>query len=121
MPKPVPIEKEQPHFDFNEWSHLARTDPQAFEVRRAQVIERAIRRAPPEKQQRLRGLQWRVDQERARCASPMAACVRISQMMWESLLGEHGLLDTLQNPGRQIQRPSADILAFRPAAEAPAC
>lgn len=53
-------------FDFETWERLAKQDPALFERKRAEAIERIINSAPASKQQRLRGLQWQVDQTRAR-------------------------------------------------------
>lgn len=104
-------------FDFSEWSHLAATDPKAFEKRRKQTIEAAIRSIPDAKQQRIRCLQWRIDQERNLSKSPMAACIRLSNMMWENLLGENGLLDSLRHvdhsqPRESRHKTCAHILEF---------
>jgi hypothetical protein len=104
-------------FDFSEWSDLAAKDPKAFEKRREQTIEAAILAMPGAKQQRIRALQWRIDQERKRSKSPMAACIRLSNMMWENLLGENGLLDNLRyvdhDKIRQpVRKTSANILEF---------
>ena len=85
-------------FDFDDWSRLARDDPSAFEARRLALIEEFLCQFPEPEQQRLRGLQFRIDMERRRARTPMGACLKISSMMWESLLGNHGLkaaLDTL--------------------------
>ncbi len=83
-------------FDFSEWSTLANTDPKAFEKKRELAIEAVILSMPDDKQQRIRRLQWRIDQERRLSKSPMAACIRLSNMMWENVLGENGLLDHLR-------------------------
>lgn len=104
-------------FDFSEWSNLAAKDPKAFEKRRQQTIEAAIQSIPDAKQQRIRALQWRIDQERNRSKSPMAACIRLSNMMWDNLLGENGLLDNLRHVdhngiGQPVHKTSASILAF---------
>ncbi len=84
------------HIDFDEWARLAAEDPAAFERRRAEVIDDFIAHAPPERRQRLRGLQWRIDGVRKTAANPTAACIRISSMMWDSVLGENGLLESLE-------------------------
>jgi hypothetical protein len=109
-------------FDFNEWSYLAKTDMQAFEDKRRHTIDQAILRLSSERQQRLRGLQWRIDQVRERASNPMAACLEISSMMWDSLLGENGLLEAINSLGEaenirtyQQQEPqTATILPFKP-------
>lgn len=77
--------------DFDSWAELARTDPDAFEARRLAAIDALIASAPEANRERLRCLQWRIDQERRLARTPMAACIRISRMMWRSVLGENGL------------------------------
>lgn len=108
----------QAHFDFDHWSRLAILDPEAFEARRHALIEDLIQRAPPHRQPRLRGLQWRIDRVRERSGTPLAACIRISEMMWESLLGEGGLRDSLlalRDPDRLPRRPRAPVLRLEAA------
>ncbi len=87
---------EQISFEFDEWLGIARRDPDAFEKMRRSAIDSVISQAPPANQQRLRCLQWRIDQERRRARTPLAACIRISQMMWESVTGQGGLLQALR-------------------------
>lgn len=110
-------------FDFDEWSRLAITDPAAFETRRLALIEAYLRRFPPLPQRRLRGLQFRIDMERRRARTPMGACLKLSAMMWDSLLGSRGLkttLDTLLGytgprsaATRRRSASTAHILPFR--------
>ena len=114
-------------FDFDEWSRLAKTDPAAFETRRLALIEAYLHRFPPQPQRRLRGVQFRIDMERRRARTPMAGCLKLSAMMWESLLGDRGLkaaLDSLlgytQPQSLAAQRDSAAsarILPFRKPAQ----
>lgn len=99
-------------FDFDQWHSLARSDPASFESRRREVIAAAIARAPHAQQERLRCLQWRIDHIRARSATPLAACLKLVDMMWESTLGDDGLLATLHAPQSRLQRPAARILTF---------
>jgi len=84
------------YLDFDEWRVLARSDPEAFEAMRRKVLQAVIDRAPEKRRQRLQGLQWRVDQVRRRCANPMAACISLSDMMWEAFAGDRGLVETLR-------------------------
>jgi hypothetical protein len=93
-------------FNFTEWSRLAAEDPVAFETHRRNAIDRMIRNFPESKQQRMRKLQWRIDQERDLSKTPMAACIRLSQMMWDAVLGEQGLLETIQG-NRELLRGGA--------------
>ena len=108
----------RPTFDFDAWAKLARKDPQAYELERKLLIERAIMRAPAGKQQRLRCLQWKLDQIRNLASTPMAACLQINQLLWESIASEHGLLHCLQRlqsgnyPGTDKQT-TAKILQFQ--------
>ncbi|HHM06196.1 MAG TPA: DUF3135 domain-containing protein [Gammaproteobacteria bacterium] len=85
-----------PDFDFDGWARLARTDPEAFEQQREKVLRAVINEAPPHMRRRLAGVQWRVDMERRRSNSPLAACVRTFTMMWDSVYAEGGLVDALQ-------------------------
>ncbi len=86
-----------------EYEHLrvlAEQDPDAFERRRHEIIESALVRVPEERSQRMRRLQWRIDQERLRCRTPLAACIALSRMMWDSVTGNHGLLEVLHKGSR---------------------
>ena len=106
-------------FAFETWERLARHDPDQFEAKRLEAIERLISTAPESKQQRLRGLQWQVDQTRARAESPLAACVRVSALMWETVAGENGLLENLasltRTPHAKPRTPqtAAEVLVFK--------
>jgi len=85
-------------FDFDAWASLHRASPEAFERQRQQAVEAFISTASPAHQPRLRGLQFRIDLERARCQTPLAACLRLYQMTLTSLY-DH-LLPQLQGQSR---------------------
>lgn len=108
-------------FDFEKWSKLATNDPEAFEQYREKLINNFIKDLPEDKQHRMRCLQWRVDNVRKLAKTPMAACIEISRMMWESVKGEHGLLQALhqltdacdsQYPIKPYEPTEAKILEF---------
>lgn len=80
-------------FDFDEWSALAKDAPEEFESRRHRAIERVI--ANCTNTRRLRGLQCRIDLERARARTPLKACLRLSTLMWDSLCECHDQLNLL--------------------------
>lgn len=117
-------------FDFDEWSQLASSDPEAFEQKRQEAINKIIQNAPEARQKRLRCLQWRIDQTRRLSSTPLSACIKISKLMWDSVLGENGMLDALKglayaiDPGASKpsdfvssgSRQTADILRFQPPA-----
>ncbi len=102
--------------DFNEWMDLAHRDPAAFEARRREVVDELIDQSPKDRRERLRGLQWRIDKVRERSASPMAGCLSLYGMMWDSLAGSGGLVEQLNHfrghPRRQRERRRAAIVPF---------
>ncbi len=104
-----------PLIDFDDWAELAKSDPASFEERRKQAIEALIARMPEHKQQRMRCLQWKIDQVRDRAGSPMAACIKLSEMMWDSLTGPGGLKEALDRMSidNTAPLPNADILTFK--------
>ncbi len=104
-------------FDFEYWAKLWQDDPEAFEGERIRVIESIIAAAPAENRPRLRRFQWRIDIERRRSRTPYQAYQRLANMMWESLLGERGLLQALQrlataSEEKLAQRQSATVIPF---------
>lgn len=70
-------------FDPEEWVKLATENPEEFERKRLAIIDELIASAPPDTQDRLRGLQFRIDMERRRSGSPLGGALRIQQMMWD--------------------------------------
>lgn len=106
-----------PSFDFDAWAALASNNPQAFEAKRNDVLEEAILQAPVHQQPRLRRLQWKLDQIHRTAANPLAATLRMQELMWESVTGEDGLLARLQHfqgaesPDKNTLKP-AKILQF---------
>ena len=69
---------------------MARNDPQGLETLRRSLTDAVIAAASNEiTRQRLRGLQFRVDMERRRASTPLAATIRISEMMCRSLAELH--------------------------------
>ncbi len=117
----------QSTFDFDSWSSIAADDPETFEAMRQAAIDELIENAPLARQKYLRALQWRIDQERQRSKTPLGACIRISRMMWERVMGDGGLMDHLQllqggmeqvagQPvsERPLQGVSAEVLPFKP-------
>lgn len=100
-------------FDFDAWASLAQRDPEAFEVKRRDMIEQHIERAPEALRQRLRSFQWRIDMERRRSANPLQACIRISNMMWDRIYADRGFLWALQMMAAPCTLRSAGPQAHR--------
>ena len=111
-----PANSRQPLIDFDQWAELAKSDPQAFEAKRAEVIEQMIQDMPEQKQHRMRCLQWKIDQVRSQAKTPMSACIKISEMMWDSLVGPGGLQEALERIGERdfSPPPRATVLELRP-------
>lgn len=119
---PANPDPDKSDFEFIGWSKLATSDPVAFESMREQAIEDFIQSVPKSKQQHLRCLQWRIDQTRKLSKNPMDACIKLSQLMMESVHGENGLINAMRGlhrevngnttarPNNQIQRQKAKIL-----------
>jgi hypothetical protein len=109
------IASSNPSFDFDSWAALAKTNPQAFEIKRKKTIEQAILQASPQRQPRLRCLQWQLDQIRNTSRTPLAASIRMQRMLWEKLAGDAGLLACLQGLTGPVnpRRHTATILHFR--------
>lgn len=102
--------------DFEYWSSLASTDPQKFEQLRKDQIELIIEKASTQRQKRrLQGLQWRIDKIREQHKdSAMAACIAISELMWETFEHLSELLHSTQEYGFSAPIPpmQANIIPF---------
>ncbi|HET20438.1 MAG TPA: DUF3135 domain-containing protein [Chromatiales bacterium] len=101
-----------PTFDFDAWARLAQSDPEAFERKRAQVIETAIRSGAPRNWKRLRGLQFQVDAQRRLSSHPLGACIRMSRMMLQMFYDEFVPALNGQLPARRAAR-SGHVIPFR--------
>lgn len=105
----MPLVKHQ-KLDFDFLTGLAKSDPHRFESLRKATIDSFIAGLPGDRQARMQRLQWRIDQVR-RTHSPMGACVKISSMMWDHLLGPKGLVGMLQG-AEQPPVAEARIITF---------
>ncbi len=83
-------------FDFDYWMALAKSDPKAFEKQKREEIDTVINRAPEKSRQRLKGLQWSIDSKVKTAKNPMDACLKVYQMMMDSVYEKGGLLDALK-------------------------
>lgn len=106
-------------YDFDEWAVLARTDPEGYERLRLETIEEVIGKGSG-CQRALRGLQWRIDQERRKSRTPLKACISISSMMWDSFYELNDGLNRLKFKGDgascstvTVECRSATVLPFR--------
>ena len=96
------ISKSLPEFD--EMVRMAQEDPEALEQLRQEMCEDVITSAPQEYQRKLRGLQFKIDMERRRAKTPMASCIRLSQMMHESFSQLREALNHMQGNSTESLR-----------------
>ncbi|HEY5762396.1 MAG TPA: DUF3135 domain-containing protein [Rhodocyclaceae bacterium] len=109
---------------FEEMARLAQENPADFERLRATLVEDFIAHSPRRLEQRLRGLQFRIDSSRRLAKSDYGAALRVFAMMWESFESLaslwRGLPDEMQNGVKPLPR-SAKVLRLgepKPAAGA---
>ena len=96
--------------EFDELVALAKQHPEQYEALRLELCEQLIASAPVYMRQRLQGLQFQIDMERKKSGSSMSACIRLSQLMNESLLK---LNAALSNPSEYLKKyygKSADVI-----------
>ncbi len=70
--------------EFDQLREMAQNNPEGLEQLRRELVDQFIQGAPEAYRRKLRGLQFRVDMERRRAKTPMAACIAISGMMHDS-------------------------------------
>jgi len=107
----------QYHPDFDELLTLAKDDPASFEAKRLEYIEYFFATIPAERQRRLRGLQWQIDQTRNLARTPMASCMNMMNMMWDSLTrlnDQQRALVKLTTSKQRAQQKSAAYVTATP-------
>lgn len=103
---------------FDVLVHMARNDPEGLETLRRSLTDAVIAAARSDvTRRRLQGLQFRVDMERERSGTPLAATIRISEMMCRSLADLHRSMvapESFAGPADAAKKPSdASVLDFR--------
>ena len=94
---------------------MARNDPDRLEVLRQQLTAQVIDNASSGHQRkRLEGLQFRIDVERERARSPLAATIKLSEMMCHSLAELHRSMVTplSEEEAQTGERETAKVLVF---------
>ena len=92
------------HPSFDDLLKLAQENPEALEKFRLEQVELIISQAPIKNQQRLRGLQFQIDAQRAlHINSPMGACLKMSQMMHNSFDELRTWLDKITTGSNPLQ------------------
>ena len=108
----VSMRRRLPAFDV--LVDMARNDPQRLESLRLKLTRSVIEGATTEqKRKRLEGLQFRIDAERERARSPLAATIKISEMMCHSLADLHrSMVTPLVKDEEEASRDTAKVLSF---------
>jgi hypothetical protein len=102
---------------FDELVDMARNDPQGLETLRRSLTDAVITAASNEStRRRLQGLQFLVDMERRRATTPLAATIRISEMMCRSLAElRRCMVETLDSsPAEQPADEPAPVIQLFP-------
>ncbi len=81
--------------DWEKWVELARKDPARFEQERSAAVEELIMSQPAPSRLRSRRLQWKIDAVRQTSPNSLASCIRIYDMLMDSVYGQNGLLEAL--------------------------
>lgn len=89
-------------FSFDEWAQLFGSDPEAFERKRAALLEEVIRSAPVEHRAKLRMLQIECDGIR-QAMDPMEATIEMTRMATAKL-------QELKTPLTQLRAACEDIV-----------
>lgn len=87
--------------DWEQWVKLFRENPEEFERQRLAAIEELIDSQPVHIRHRSRQLQWRIDAIRRRAPNSLSACIRIYDMMIETVYGPGGLVEAINDFGRE--------------------
>lgn len=88
--------------DFDTLKQMAEENPEGLEALRKRHVDALINNAPQAMQRRLRGLQFQIDAQREIHSTPMAACIKLSQMMYDSFSELRYLLNSATGQGPSI-------------------
>ncbi len=106
-------------FDFDTMMNLAKNNPEEFEALRQTLINNFIESLPEENQHRMKCLQWRIDRTREQSKTPLAACMALTEMMWDSFEQLNALFLEMKGSDSRVKvsvpLQTADILPFKTA------
>lgn len=81
--------------DWEKWVELAREDPEKFERERSNTIENLIMSQPARQRHRSRQLQWKIDAVRKTSPNALYACIRVYDMLMDTVYGPKGLVESI--------------------------
>lgn len=97
---------------FEELAELAENDPFEFEALRVRLCSQMIDNAPDYLKRRLQGLQFTIDMERKRAKSSYMTCLKISQMMSDSLTELSQALTNPEEYRRQYATQRCEVVSL---------
>ncbi len=97
-------------FDFDAWMALYKKDPESFEKQKKDLIQETINKAPEKMQRRLNGLQWKIDTEVKLTKNSLDGCIRVYQMMMDSVYEPGGLLEALSMTEERIKEDLPNVV-----------
>lgn len=68
------------NLDFDYWMQFYQENPDEFELKRKEVVERYISDAQYS-ERKMKGLQFKIDMDRRKSRTAMGACIRVSDLM----------------------------------------
>jgi len=99
-------------FSFEDLAGLAIKNPVKFEALRTKLCQDLIKSAPKRIRRRLNGLQFTIDMERQKAKTPLAACIKLSYMMHESLAELQQALNNPEEYKLKRRKEEAKIIQF---------
>lgn len=95
---------------FDELKTLFETDPVAAEQKANEIIEEYIMTLPDERQQRVRAINWRIQQELRHVKDPTARMNKMVEMFWN---GVKEFQDVLKSPKEVLdQQGQPSVVKF---------
>jgi hypothetical protein len=94
--------EQEPTFDFDHWSALAKCDPAAFFAARQRMIEEFIASAPAHHRDALRDMQRLIDATRLEAGTPMQAVRKLMGMLGDQLGALQGQLHSLRDESDRL-------------------
>ena len=97
-------------FDFDAWMALYKKDPESFEKQKKDLVQEVINQAPEKMQRRLNGLQWQIDTEVKLAKNSLDGCIKVYQMMMDSVYEPGGLLEALSMTEERIKEDLPNVV-----------
>jgi len=111
-----PLENDQKP-TINHLISWAESQPELLQDWFEQELNDLIENAPISHQKKLRGLQFRIEMTKRRAKTPIASCIEISKLMYESFYDLKNVLDDTglakPNQSTNIKSEKAKVLPFK--------